>query len=272
MSLDNNGNYHLLFGVSANTSQYEYQNSRHFLSILDQELRIFTSNPKSKSEYIIFTGVDEKTFHRDFLDPVDGLIDFETYSTTQQLILVKMESHTHGFTHRAFDNLLHDKLRDMNNANEHIRPFGSAHVQGKERIKRADESYKPRRLPSYRTNKWPSLVVEVGYSEVQQKLGSDVDWWLTQSDGDVKSVITIAVNKRIKEITICRWHGTGRVYRNVLSQNGRRAVKNTDPNPLVITFEHLFLRLPLGIEKDIIFTVDELKKFAQDIWEVEFEA
>lgn len=48
-------------------------------------------------------------------------------------------------------------------------------------------------------------------------------------------------------------------------------MRNTNPDPLVIKFDHLFLRKPSGIERDITFTIDELKEFAQDIWEVEFE-
>jgi len=60
------------------------------------------------------------------------------------------------------------------------------------------------------------------------------------------------------------------VYRNVLSQDDGQPIKTSDANPLVITFEHLFLRQPDGNEQDIIFTIDDLKEFAKDVWEVQF--
>ncbi|QKX58844.1 uncharacterized protein TRUGW13939_05972 [Talaromyces rugulosus] len=266
MSLD----YHGLFGLSALTNQYEYGNSRQFLSIVNQELGLFMTDHKSRSEYIIFTGVDGQTFRRDFLNR-DGPADFETYSITHQLILFKMESHTHGIAHRSFDHMLHDKLRDMGNGDRQIRPFGSAHVQGEERKKRADESYQPNRLPRHRSNHWPSLVVEVGYSEVQRKLESDVAWWSTESAGDVRAVITIAVDPRVKRMIICQWHGTNMVYRNVLSRPYGGRMQNTNSNPLVIEFDRLFLRAPQGIEANITFTIDELGEFAELVWEIEFE-
>lgn len=43
-------------------------------------------------------GVNNKLFRRDFTDPIDRLTDFETYSITHEVIIVKMESHTCGST------------------------------------------------------------------------------------------------------------------------------------------------------------------------------
>jgi hypothetical protein len=267
------GNYHLLFGLSANTSQHEYRNNEHFLSVLDQELSSFTSD-QSRSQYIIFTGVNNEVFCQDFTDPIDSLTTFETYSITHELILVKMETHTHAYLSYAFDRLLVKKLRTMQEHDEDIRGFASAHVEGEDRKKRADQIYQPRRLPRHRSRQWPSLVLEVGYTEGQRKLDSDIDWWITQSNGDVKSAITISADPGVKRIVIYQWHGNNprqQVYRNVLSQNYGGAINTSNSNPLVITFEHLFLRQRDANEQDIIFTIDDLKEFAKDVWEVQFE-
>lgn len=272
MSLsDGESNYKVLFGLSADTNQYEYHNHKHFLSVLSEELDAFIAHPRSRSQYIIFTGVNEDIFRRYFVDPDDGLTDFETYSIPHRLILVKMKPRTHAFTHRSFGDLVHGKLLDMNIKALGLVPFGSAHIQGKERIKRADEIYQPTRLPKRRTKHWPSFVVEVGYSDAQRKLQGDVDWWMNESSGDVKSVVTIATDRTCKEITICQWNRMGEIYRNVLSQDGERDVRASNQDPLVIAFDDLFLRRPSGIEKDIIIPVDELKDFAEDIWEIESE-
>ncbi|KAH8689851.1 hypothetical protein BGW36DRAFT_432817 [Talaromyces proteolyticus] len=267
------GNYHLLFGLSSNTSQHEYQNNKHFLSVLNQELDIFTAD-QSKSQYILFTGVTNEVFRRDFTDPIDSLTDFEIYSITHELIIVKMESHTHAHAHSVFNALLIRKLVTMNDHDKDIRYFASAHVQGDDRKKRADQIYQPKRLPRHRSRHWPSLVLEVGYTEGQRKLESDINWWITQSNGDVKSAVTIAVNPRVKQIVICQWYGNNpqqRVYRNALSQNDQGAIQTSNPNPLVIPFAHLFLRQPSGNEQDITFTIAELKELAKNVWEVQFE-
>jgi hypothetical protein len=272
------GNYHLLFGLNANTPQYEYRSNEHFLSVLDQQLNLFAVD-RSKSQYILFTGVNNEVFRRDFTDPIDRLTDFEIYSITHELIIVKIESHTHGWSRSAFNVLLLDKLKTMDDHHKDIRGFASAHVQGEDRIQRADQIYQPKRLPRHRSRQWPSLVLEAGYTEGQRKLNSDIDWWITQSKGDVKCAITIAVNPRVKEIVISQWYGNDsqqRVYRNALShalsQDGRGAIKTSNPNPLTIPFEHLFLRPPSGNEQDITFTITDLKEVANDVWEVQFEA
>lgn len=262
------GNYHLLFGLSANTPQYEYRSNEHFLSVLDEELSLFAVD-QSRSQYIVFTGVNNEVYRRDFRD----LTDIETYSITHELVIVKMETHTHAWAHSYFNLLLHDKLKTMNH-DEDIRHFGYAHVEGDDRKKRGDQIYQPKRLPRHRSRHWPSLVLEAGYTEGQRKLNSDIDWWITQSNGDVKCAITIAVNPRVKEIVFCQWYGNNsqqRVYRNVLSQDGRGAIKTSHSNPLIISFEHLFLRPAVGNEQDIAFTIADLKKLAKDVWEVQFE-
>jgi hypothetical protein len=265
--------YHLLFGLSANTPQYEYRSNKYFLSVLDQELSLFAVD-QSRSQYILFTGVNNEVFRRDFTDPIDRLTDFETHSTTHKLIIVKMESHTHASAHSDFNVMLVGKLTAMHDLHETVRYFASAHVQGDDRKKRADQIYQPRRLPRHRSRHWPSLVLEAGYTEGQRKLNSDINWWITQSQGDVKSAITIAVNPKAKEIVICQWYGNNpqqRVYRNVLSQDDRGAIKTSNPNPLTISFEHLLLRPPFENEHDIIFTIADLKRFAKKVWEVQYE-
>lgn len=106
---------------------------------------------------------------------------------------------------------------------------------------------------------------------MQRSLETDVEWWATESDGDVKAAITIAVNPSVKQMIICQWHGTEMVYRNVLSREYGRRMQNTNLNPLVIEFERLFLRAPQGVENDIVFEIDVLNEFAEEVWEIEFE-
>ena len=246
---------------------------------------ISTFSPSCNSSFIFliviklevntfFTRVNRDIFRRDFANPINNSTEFETYSIPDEIIIVKMESHTHACAHSAFNLLLYKKLGTMHGLDEQIIAFAGAHVQGEDRKKRADQIYQPRRLPRDRNRQWPSLVLEAGYTEGQRKLNSDIDWWITQSRGDVKSAITIAVNPRYKEIVFCQWYGNNsrqKVYRNALSQKGRGEVKASNPAPLTIPLEHLILRPRSGNEQDIIITTTDLKELAKKVWEVQFE-
>lgn len=50
-----------------------------------------------------------------------------------------MESHTHAYAHSLFNEELLDKLKSMQKSRDNLRFFASAHVQGDDRIKRADQ-------------------------------------------------------------------------------------------------------------------------------------
>lgn len=95
-----------------------------------------------------------------------------------------------------------------------------------------------------------------------------------QSNRDVKCGVAIAVNPRVKQIVICQWYGDNpeqRVYYNEISQKDQEAIKTSYPDPLVIQFDHIFLREPDGRETDVTLTIDDLKDLANLVWEVQFE-
>lgn len=80
-------------------------------------------------------------------------IDFETFSSTHRLILlilVKMGSVAHAYAHKVLNDLLRDKLKSVGIAKQYFIPYGSAHVQGREGKKRADESCKPKQALAMR--------------------------------------------------------------------------------------------------------------------------
>lgn len=54
-------------------------------------------------------------------------------------------------------------------------------------------AYQPEDLPAGRSDDWPSSAIEAGWSETREKLERDTRWWIDASDGDIKGVITVAV-------------------------------------------------------------------------------
>ena len=77
----------------------------------------------------------------------------------------------------------------------------TARVEGDTCSKEPDGSWIPRQLPPGRSDKWPTVVLEVGVSDSQEKLRADADWWLANSQGQVHVVISISVRRTVPEVT-----------------------------------------------------------------------
>lgn len=107
-------------------------------SRVQQELHLFDFD-QSRSQYILFTGVNNDIFRRDFANPIDNSTEFEIYSIPDEIIMVKMESHTHAWAHCAFNLLLYKKLgamygrysarRKTRSRCRHWLPFGGAEIR-----------------------------------------------------------------------------------------------------------------------------------------------
>ncbi|OKL59124.1 hypothetical protein UA08_05586 [Talaromyces atroroseus] len=257
-----------LFGLSADTRQYAYTNKRDFLAIKRRECyRLWLLN---RSEFIVFHGITEDIYHRDF--PDSRLTD--TFLPRLGVLLILMPSYTHGVTQGVFSAELLYKLQSMGRLDKSLRFLENAGRRGKDREKQPDKSYQPRRLPRGRSTKWPTLAVEVGYSEDLRKLRLDARWWIENSGGDVRTVIVISVEQDKKEITFEKWgydQGPTKQFQTMLSE-GKNGICATNQSPLTITFEDLLLRPAQGEQEgDISFNTDDLKEMATRIWEMQDE-
>ena len=151
--------------------------------------------------------------------------------------------------------------------------IGAAEVQGTTRCRAPDASYLPRSLPTNRSAKWPSLVLEVGYSESASKLRNEASWWLSESQGDVRAVITLKVfrNHRM-HLEMWQFRDGAAWPRPIMTQEvtvTKNASGYSASARMVIRFEDLFLRAPAGNgERDIVFDHDDLEGLAQLALEV----
>lgn len=194
-------------------------------------------------------------------------------------MLVKIVTRGHAHASRSFGLELSIQVWRMKEELDHILlPFGSAHVISPNRIKRADESFVSRWAYKERRSsiEWPNLCVEVGYSDSPRKLEGDARWWIGESRGEVRSVLTIELNKGRREMKVSQWRGfedgAKLVYSVVIGQKDGTMVVDEEKD-LVIPFEDLFL-LPANKdegERDVVYEVEELKSLTERVWEVEFE-
>lgn len=264
--------------------RFPYQGKRQFNNIMTQEFerRAQSSDPIEKwSEWVLFTDLDEETFSRDFLNSTnethqidDWTANCPSYDSSLRLLLTKMPFSPHEVAPALFETLLSGALRPMG-LHRAIRLLRTTTVTGPSGRKEPDGSWAPHRRPRGHPKNMPTVVLEVALSETQSKLNSDVRFWLNQTHGDVKVVLTLAINRKGPQITLEKWelrndrqHRTGRVD---ISMGTNKQIR-VDGGPLVIEFEKLFLRPAEDArEGDITIDTDMLEELATEIWkELEF--
>lgn len=158
------------------------------------------------------------------------------------------------------------KLAAMNGVHISLDWTGSAEIYASSCIKKADQTFAPRKLPHGRSDVWPTLVIQSGFIESKPKLQADAKWWITESRGDVKTVPVTCVHPMEAEIIIQKRESIVKQQVVVSWLDGRSepVVRN---GPLVVSFENLFLRVPDYTEGDIVFTDDDLAEVAKTVWE-----
>ncbi|KKZ68648.1 hypothetical protein EMCG_05734 [[Emmonsia] crescens] len=213
--------------------------------------------------YVVFKNVASDTM-RDFSNQ-RHLGRIKDQSLTNHLLIINMPSRDHESTIRYFEKLLDGKLEEMRaGLSLEMRACGATDVQGTTRQKAPDASYWPRSLPATRSAKWPSLVLEVGYSESASKLRNDASWWLTESQGDVRVVITLKIfrNHRV-HLEMWQFRDGATRPRPIMTQETtvtKSASGYSASDPMVIHFQDLLLRPPAGNgERDIVLDRDDLQ-------------
>ncbi|GFF36301.1 hypothetical protein IFM58399_04505 [Aspergillus lentulus] len=260
-------------GLSPTTSEYPYQGMQHFRHIICKEAA------ESKHDYVIFSNIDEYTFLRDF-DESQRQSYSDFFPQVRTLVARMPASEVHEEAHAELNNTLMIKLAAMN-VRSQLRSLIGADVVTPTRTKKPDQSYKPVEFPADYSGHWPSMVIETAFSESQSKLANDARWWLNASGGELKTVITIAVQKKREAITIDKWEAISRptrgdpgkmvpevVQKVTMTREGGDAPVHITGAPLIIGFEKLFLR-PAEEEKgegDVVFSRDNLAEIADLVW------
>ncbi|KAK2795866.1 hypothetical protein FQN51_000349 [Onygenales sp. PD_10] len=148
--------------------------------------------------------------------------------------------------------------------NTYLANFATAKYGHKE----ADLALIPQNLPSGRTDKWPTLVVETGKSERHIALDRDARWWIQKSTGEVRLVITVKVSRTRFTVRMYGQSGNTRaaVSQSITVVRGGRKPIRVAGGPLRIPFSDLFLRAETGNQGDFVFTEAELEDWANSVW------
>ncbi|CAL5873007.1 uncharacterized protein PFLUO_LOCUS7276 [Penicillium psychrofluorescens] len=191
-----------------------------------------------------------------------------------------MPTKAHEQISRKFSSGLIVKLSRMKEGlQDELHETGSADVDLTSRRKEPDQSFLPATLPSSRSDKFPTLVIEAAFSESKTRLRSNAKLWLVESKGDVKIALIMSTSKTRKEVVFELWQATGRATRNEpgrIVAELKQTVFVTEEGghvrasgKLIIRFEDLFLRGAILPEEDIVFTERDFAKIASQVWAVQ---
>ncbi|KAK2776101.1 hypothetical protein FQN52_003833 [Onygenales sp. PD_12] len=253
------------------TPEYKYGGISSLRKATSKEYHRFL-HEDNISPYVIFTDISPKEAS-DNDENFPGRVD---YSPPLQMLILTIPSLPHEEAARLFDQIIGQKAVEMK-VRRLLSFRGATDSETRNRKKEADTSYAPRELPPGRTAKWPTVAVEVGFSETSEKLKSDAAFWLNGSSGDVLTAITIDI-KRSGNIYIIRWKRPA-VMANpkpepeavqdikICRGTGGQEAANLMGEELRIPFQHMMLRDPGPGEGDFVITRDELlHDLADAIW------
>lgn len=264
------------------TTKYQYTGEQQLLHHINNQLAEYESN-KDRSEYLACTHINQEAINRVFLsDDAEYAHIFNSYSPESETLILQMITEAHEQAYAAFTHIFESKFSSMGVTLE-LRRTAQSTVQTRTRAKNPDWGFRPRFLPAGRSNQWPTLVIEAAYSESKSKLQSDIKWWLSESKGDVKVGLIVLIHKTKRRITVEMWGFGDRATRvmperkvpylkqqAVIAKDADEATASVLNSPLIIPFNHVFLRpAKKPKEDDIVITEYDLKQFAETIWETQ---
>ena len=233
--------------------------------------------------YILFSNVPPNIIRPSDDSHIPGLKGSRiTYNEHIRRLVVKLPSASHEGGERYFTREIELVTNTMGLKRE-LKLLGSTTVTEQGVSKQPDSSFRPSNLPVGRDTKWPSVVVEIGYSETLNRLHADVQLWISRSRGQVKAVVLISVKQDLKQIIFEKFIPDYTPLRPVRASRGpvvyavcqQKVVVTRDQGqvvvtggPLIITFEEMFLRSanPPN-EHDYVFGQQELAEIAEDSWD-----
>lgn len=190
-----------------------------------------------------------------------------------QALLVTMPGTPHEVAASWFTYFVTRKLEDINCEEECI-------LSGAPTTKLIGVTKEPDASWQLHGKNYMTLVVEVGMSESERKLGGDAQIWLEHAEPHVTQVVTIKIFRGRPEMIFSVWKGTPQA-KGTRSGHQTRAEKEqtvtvrlVDERPVAdgiisLSFKDLLERAPRPgtAEKDLSFSTRDLGKIARLVWE-----
>jgi hypothetical protein len=167
-------------GLPAGTPRYRFHGKAQCLKTIEYTLSL------THHSFIIFDGVDHHTFHKFFQKGrVGQLLKTCILSYGIMILNITMETSVHATAQGEFMSLVRDW---SSNQTERLRSSTGSVVQRNSRGKKPDGTWRPNRA----TTDWPSVVVEIGWTEGPTKLKKDIEFWL---GGETRAAISLNITE-----------------------------------------------------------------------------
>ena len=252
--------------------RYTYQGESQCLDIIESESAAFETSTEA-GDLLLFVADTEtiEAINREE-DAYELHKYISAFDTNEHLFLVRMPSLPRSIASGMMDQILLEAANSMDMSRSLV-PISMMEIRGGSRGKQADYAWKPLRSPPG-MSKFPSVVLEVAYSESDYHLNSSVRFWLESHNGKAKICLTLRINRSVPEIRIEKWEiQNERIHRSqVIRITKRKDQTYISDFPLVIAFESLFLRPPSSPrEKDLEISQQQLERLAETVWMDQFE-
>ncbi|KAF3893759.1 hypothetical protein GTR04_3729 [Trichophyton interdigitale] len=260
--------------LSLATSEYRYPGVDGAKTICGREYDRFLAGHKN-NPYTIFTHVSES----DFVELDRACFRRLDYNTSFRKLAITTPTAPHEEAGTRFSALVGMKAQEMG-VWRLLSSRGSTTMETQDRRKEPDGSWGPRQRYSETNIKWPTVVLEVAFSEPKDKVKGDAWWWLYQSNTAVLKAITIDIKRPSGDVYVTLWE-RGAAQSRQHPRPEAKAVSTLDifrgqhGNParlegtdIAVPFKDMLLRDPDTShgEADFIFSQAELLEIAEDVW------
>lgn len=208
-----------------------------------QCLRTIEDVSHTQHSYIILDGVDSRTFYRNFRKGRLGHLVKSCLLPDGIIVLnITMETLVHAAAQAEFMSMIHNWYR---NQTEVLTQSTGNLLWRNPHGKKPDGAWMPDSTETY----WPSVVVEIGWTEGPKKLRKDIEFWLA---GGTKAAISLNITATGR-MTLDAWRknekGKVESYQK-LHINARGSVTGD----FSIPFNAFYLREKLETETDLKVT------------------
>ncbi|OQD60876.1 hypothetical protein PENPOL_c020G01074 [Penicillium polonicum] len=247
--------------VLPSAPKYEFKGIQHMLQLVEGPE---PDDMDPGDPYVIYT-IDERTFNDCYATSDERSLRkaFEAYDpSTNELLMNVMESRPHAVGGSAFTELFVLWL-GRPNLNDPLVGTGRTVYQGTSNMKKsADCSW------TLDHREWPTIVVEVVYSETPAKMMKDVRFWLTECSGQVSIVLTINILERGR-ISIEQWKMGARapvpVQKLEITRNPAPKCEKIQGR-MRLYYEDIYLRPKGPNDTDFIISHEDLELLADQVW------
>jgi hypothetical protein len=267
---------------------HDFKDLEHMKDIVCKQLENFSTNTSKFSQYVVFRPVS--------INDIENIDEKRrtlpnirlTYYAESELLVVKlMSSCLHEVAHRELGREIEIATARMGLPRYALCSVGGGRFDSPLKgSKEGDTCY----VPYTRRPSWPTLVLEVGVSESLPRLRNDASWWLSNSDGEVKVVLLIEVDKDHERLNIETWelifppdleptirHDPSTpaqvpALTHLVSIGPPNDVDTGAPSisgaPLKLDFEKIFLRAPTppAEKAHIELSPEDLSEWARNLW------